>query len=570
MVLFAIVASAAMGMFVTGMKASLVVRLDTGAKALTQERIEMMRNLTYRIPFAASPAANPPDFLDTYYTTSLMAAPNISAGAVSAGYVSAARVGPSARLPEEPQAGAFYRFVQPQVPGFSKYTQSVATQFISPTGDALAPDAGYNSQALSPADEAKSPYVRLAVTTKWTAGRLSKSYTVSSRLSDGQPAPAQLTIQGRITAVSVKTATAASYSASTASWTSPVNLAVSAAAISMDGSLTTGGQVTATADGALATLSPGGRLDGATAAVSVPPAGSTQAANAGAQSLTDAGGTVVASLAATSVQNVSASLTESMPFIASSTSPVRATVGGSGPGGHGLAVRNNAAGQVHLQLHSTKPQAYLADGADTAVATGFVSTVKGAAHKVTAGMTARSGTVALLPTTFAPDGLVQVELVSSSVTCESNGAAPTVTGAYSANVRYMTYTPAVINNGVAVPATYAYSPTMTVGTASAVKLTEAMLTSSVATGGKQVGVTPTGLPLWLGDYIRSWSSRDSVAAAGQPLKKSVQLDLAGLVSVETVATRHDAAITDATKRSDPTSTIGLQLGSISCVAEDMR
>jgi hypothetical protein len=220
---------------------------------------------------------------------------------------------------------------------------------------------------------------------------------------------------------------------------------------------------------------------------------------------------------------------------------------------------------LNLQLHPTKPQAYMADaGSDSAVTTGYLSSTKGTAHKVVAGMSANSGTVVLLPTTFAPDGVLQVQLVSSSVTCESNGVTPAVSGAYSANVRYLSYTPATIKNGVFTPASYAYK-TITVGTSSSVKLTEALLSTV------QVGVALDGVtPLMLGDYIGSWSSRDSVAASGQTLKHSVQLDVAGLVSVETVPTRRNTDIADQTKQLDPTSTIGLQLGSISCTAEDIR
>lgn len=538
MTLFALVSTAAVSMFIMGMKASLVVKLDTGAKSLTQERIEKMRNLTYHIAHQAS-GFNPPDLLDIYYRTSLTNAGPIVGEVVPAGYVPATSTGATYRLAEEPPAGAFYRYVEDPVSGFSKYKQYVATQFIDTTGTAVTPQSGYNSQALSPADEAPSPTLGVTVVTKWKAGTLSKNYSVYTRLSDAQPAAAQITIQGRMAAVHVQTAT-----------DTTTRLVAEAGVLGLDGSLTTSGRAAASGVAASAALSSGLRVDGAVASVNVPPAAASVGASAGDQDLNDGIGDVV-EFNASSLSNVGASLTSSMPQAASAASPVTSVLNGSG--GQVFKLTNHPSPESRLQIATGQPMLWISSGGpgNAATSTGYMASTSGGTHNATTVLTAQTKYVSLLPTTFAPDGIVRVKLTSATVNCTSNGATPAVTGSYAAEVQFLRYNPSGLGS-------YSYQTLAVDDTASV--LTPALLTTV------QVGFDPvTGSPLMLSDYILNWSNATDIAGSAQVISDGdgIQLDTPGLVSLETVATRFSGV-------ADATSTIGLQLGAFSCVAEDNR
>ena len=51
---------------ITGLRASVVAKLDTGAKNLSQQRFELMRNLPFRIAYDPAITTGV-DLLDTYY-----------------------------------------------------------------------------------------------------------------------------------------------------------------------------------------------------------------------------------------------------------------------------------------------------------------------------------------------------------------------------------------------------------------------------------------------------------------------------------------------------------------------
>jgi prepilin-type N-terminal cleavage/methylation domain-containing protein len=535
MTVFALVATAAVGMFITAMKASLVSKLDTGAKSLTQERIEVMRNLAYHIAYQPAATFNPPDFLDQYYAN-LTPAGTITPTTVPPGYVAASATGSSYRLPEEPATGAFYRFALNPVPGFPRYRQYVATQFLDPAGAAVTPPASYNSMLQSPADDAPSALVGITVVTKWFAGTLSKTYAVQSQMTDGQPGPSQLNGQARMTAFHIQTGVG-----------SETQLVVEAGALSIDGSTSTGSRSAVSALGGSAALSPGSRLEGAFASVNVPPS-VTPGPSVTGSSQTMTSGSELAYFAGTTVSNVYASLSNGLPLGASAASPVTSILDDVGGSSWALRVRNNAAPDSGLQIDMSKPQVYIKGGSgESAKSTGYLLTTPGTSHKVQSVLTAQTRSLHILPTSFAPEGVVQVQLQSASIDCTSTGTSPAVTGTYQAVVQYVTYDP--------FTATYG-TTSLTVGPGMGT-LTDSMLDTV------QVGVdSTTGAALHLRDYISSWSNIANVPALGVQITggKGVQMSTAGLVSLETVETRSG----------DESSTIAVQVGAASCVAEDNR
>jgi hypothetical protein len=153
--------------------------------------------------------------------------------------------------------------------------------------------------------------------------------------------------------------------------------------------------------------------------------------------------------------------------------------------------------------------------------------------------------VDIMPTSFAPDGVVQVTLNRASLSCASSGAASaTPTSDWSAKVSYWSY----LTGGYV---------DLAVAKGSADPLLASLLTRGP--GGAQVSTTTLGAPLYLGDYIQSWSSGSLKAGAATGTTR--QADLTA-VSVTTVPTRDSDTV--------GASGINLAFGQLSCLAQDNR
>ena len=193
--LLGLIAGATVPLLITGLRASVVAKLDTAAKNLSQQRFELMRNSPFRIAYDPT-ITNGVDLLDTYY-------PNLTApggGVDTAGYVTT-----QARRTGEPTAGPYYRTKFVQSLGNTTYTQYVATQFLTPDTTpklAVTPPTGYSTTSLGN-DRAPSPLVGVTVITEWTYGTMSKRLTVYSQISDVAPGPPLVTLQARVAAVRI-------------------------------------------------------------------------------------------------------------------------------------------------------------------------------------------------------------------------------------------------------------------------------------------------------------------------------------------------------------------------------
>jgi hypothetical protein len=157
----------------------------------------------------------------------------------------------------------------------------------------------------------------------------------------------------------------------------------------------------------------------------------------------------------------------------------------------------------------------------------------------------------------SPDGLLKVTLTSFSMTCDSRaGTSPPASATlnYAGTVSYRTYD--------AVQNVYGYSAPIDISSS---QTTDPLAAISLAsgTGGVVVGVDGTGVPLYLGDYIQSWSSltAPAIGAAKQLASNgsSVSLSLPGVFTV-----------TSRPLRTEADSTAGLQIAAASCVAGDIR
>lgn len=530
--LFSVIAAAAAGMLVTGLRTSLVSKLDTGAKNLGQERVEIMRNLPFHIP--RDPAATTPDshdLLDIYFRN-LTAAPNDKA----TGFVGACGTETTVcagRASWDPKSGSFYRYVIDPVPGHPKYRQYVSTQFLNENRVPLAPASTYDSQ-VSGADSGPSQFVGVTVTTFWTAGKLSKSFTLETLISAGRPAASRVTLQARGAALKL-----------TGNVDAARLLTLETAVVNLDGALAVGASSAAQAAGARASITNSGSFDASLDSLQSPPNPAPVNKSESAKSLVDSSVTV-AHVGNTEIRDLAPTVTGGLPAVGSQATPVIARVQPHGAGAVPLRFSPLPAPNSHLMIDTTRPLVWSDPGSNVAVAEsrGYLTSTAGVSHAATASVTGSTLTVAMFPTTFAPSGVVQLSLNAAALTCTTNGTTGSATLTYGATLSYWNgtgYTTLALDHGQGT------SPL-----------------DSVNLPATQVGVDSFGTPIYLSEYVSSWSSATTATIAGGR-------------TVDTDSNRVEAAyeglvkITSAPMRDgDASSTVGLLAGNLTCIAEDNR
>ncbi|MFN2610209.1 MAG: prepilin-type N-terminal cleavage/methylation domain-containing protein [Actinomycetota bacterium] len=563
--LLAIVTLGTVPLFVSGLRTSLVSKLDTGAKNLNQERIEIMRNLPFHIDVSSGevtqtsgvceqPARTDPtgcrytDLLDTYFRSL-----TVATSTTTAGYVNSAGL----KTSDEP-ATPFYRFVINPITGLAggtfnqnRYAQYVSTQFLSVTSTgntaAVTPRAGYDSQ--SPGNDfAQSRLVGVTVITTWTAGNQTKKLVSYTQIADGRPGTPKVTLEARVIALRV-----------TGSLGSSTQLTLDAGISNANGSQANGSEATVQAQGARADIIPGGSIDGATATASAPPDTNAATVNVAAQILQFSGQNV-SCFAATGASNVSAAIAAQQPLVASSANPAQGLVKRTGSGCNGGAgtpsnvnVNLGFSNLPDSTLFNIDTSQYMVRVDDTSGSPPSVSgqaylqSSGGSGHSATSFGSANSQLIKILPTTFAPQGLVQVFITSASLTCTTNGTIGSASAAFNITVNYWKRDPLTGSSAYV-------STNLQQGNPLVSPLSVAVLNST------QVTVDGTGLPVFLSSYIDTWNSLVNPISIISNPATSVTSNLGGIVQINTKPTRSG----------DPTSTIGIQVGSLTCTSEDNR
>jgi hypothetical protein len=178
-------------------------------------------------------------------------------------------------------------------------------------------------------------------------------------------------------------------------------------------------------------------------------------------------------------------------------------------------------------------------------AAGYGAATGGTSHFSTTCASVRTQAIHLFPTSFAPAGVVQLTFQAQAM-CRTNG------GVYSG---------ANPNGG---HANVSYSGTVSVWSQSLGGYTAPVAFDSSNILDTRVPLTtPVAPGLTLASYVESWSS---VSAAD--LDKGVQIDQDNNAVAATYANL--ARVNSAVLGPDPTSSIGVLLGAISCTAEDNR
>lgn len=546
MLIFAIVAMTGLSLILTSLSATGRARTEGVAKNLGQERLETMRNLPYSV--SASVSTSVQDLLDIYYTSTSTPAPN----AASTGYVPDGGTRDVSK--GDPAAGAFFRRVltDADIDGFNGFSQRVTAQFMKDQSTVLPPttfiSSSTSNDGLPPAST-----IAVNVTTLWQVNGKPQRFTVYSQIAEAAAKPPLVTLQARLSVLRF-----------TGVLPSARELVVEAGAVNLDGSLSNSTSASAVAQGGMAAIANGARIDGAKESLSAPPDATKTDVSGGVRTLAD-GSSTVAQLSTSLVSGMYVGASGGKPRVGTSANPVSATLYGGGFGGSDLVFSaSNApdlASRLALQGDLARILVPSCGGSCVAVqGTGQLDSTTGATHSATAKLGGRvAGTIAILPTVKSPQGLLKVTLTSFSLTCDSRaGTTPpaSATLSYAGTVQYRTY------DATVSPPVYSYSAPISISsTQTSDPLAGISLMSGA--GGVVVGVDGSGLPLYLGDYIQSWSSltASAIDAAKQLASNGTSVSLA-LPGVFTVTSRP--------LRSEPDSTAGLQLAAGSCVAGDVR
>jgi Tfp pilus assembly protein PilV len=555
-----VVMTALLPQLVLSIQATGTARLATQAKGVAQGELEKMRNLPYHISPDAGDFRDR-DLLDFYYrnvSASTAAVTCTTSGTYTipattwTGFVPAT----GARCDYEPPLGvAFYRRVSQvsAVTAGTDFTVVVNTRFLSGATppQPVAPPTGYDSQSVTRSRPATTQ-IGANVTVLYrdrTAVRATSTYT---QIADRPVATLRVRAEANVTAVEVGSETADNGPAS-----------LSAGLLNLAGSLTYASTVKANLAATSAGLAPGAQAAGASQSLAAPPASAAAVVNAGAGSLTGSG-CDIACWGSTRLDVASVSAAGGLPLAGTQAAPMQTLV--TDTGNHGISFGNSAPAQYLPDLKLTLPLLRLhpeAAAAPTGISPGCSPGGSGASAYVTAGgylrttaiadavapstvescVVARTSSISLFPTEFAPKGVVVVKLTQASAHCTVAGPAhtPSATFDYSAVVTYW--------DGSGYQTLPTVSPGMSTDPLDAVNL----------------ATTPVGGGRMLGDYIASWSALLSSETTKTQADGVAQVKLPGVITIASQPTRQGVA-----PDSDPTSVVSVAIGSLGCIAEDRR
>jgi prepilin-type N-terminal cleavage/methylation domain-containing protein len=557
--LVALAAGGSVPLLVVAAKASTTSRLNTQAKNLAQWRFESMRDLPFHVDRQNGPFV---DLLDVYYTNlGTTPATRTRANEIEVGHW----VASGASTPDP--SGPFYQVKVSSVPGYPSFSQTIDTQFLTATG-AILPAAsfpGYDSQ-VEGRDQPPSLLVGVTVTTTWTDHGNTHSYTSYTRIADSRGLLSTMTSQGSAEFMQVSS-------------TGPAGnaLTVDVASAKAGGSQSTGSVASAdvraleardaigqTYEGATATATSPGTASGVGQGSSVTSAGSgcgwvasgqTQYANASADVVNSGGLPKVPSNVDTN--SPPANQATAQLWSTGSNNTCSATSGIFGFNNQSTAYSSN------LMLAPDQPLVSILNAGTSSVTVSGSAWVNASApttnpHTVSSGANAfATKSVVLFPgATFGTSnnnfvGLVKLKLTQASISCLSSVAGgiatQSATGSWSVTISYWSATGSNGSPGYVDLPTYTWNSAT--GTGSADPLASIDPASIVV---YQSGTTV----LHLSDYIASWSTERSIVENSN--SGVHQLD--GIVSVTTQAVRDG----------DILSAVGLQLGNLSCVADDSR
>lgn len=555
-----VVAAAVAPLTVSALRAGYGAKLYTQAKNIAQQQVEGMRNLQYHIDASsqkdASGASIPAarlDLLDTYYpalTPTAAAATNVATA--PAGWV-AAGVG---RAAGEPASGSFYRWTKDvTLPNDkSAFHVVVDTQFLnSSTGGPVNPPTGYNYADTTGMDAPASTSVGVTVFVTWTVYGAPKQEQTYTRIDSATPQQPLTTSQAQALAIDVTSTS--DPNTGLEAIVGQVNADGSSAVGSLPNSISSATS-SVNAVGASASQTPGPSVQDPNSPATAGSAPQVSSVPSSSESNGDGlSGCGLICYGKTSTVGGPVTVTQGLPVVGaqgSGGSPITASVAGNGNStGATLSFANNA-NVTNLGL-AAGPLVLLAGSGGAPVATGGagITTTAGASHSVstqasacftaspcpTSGGTS-STLLEVMPTSFAPNGVIQIQLIRASISCVAGTSAPSTSADYQAHVWYWNGSGYVKLGDVQPGNTVDPLPDPTTLT---------------------VGVY-NGTVMHLSDYIQSWGSALSATTANGVGGNTARTTLGGVVTVTTQPTRSG----------DSTSAISVKVGVLACYALDSR
>ena len=237
--LLVVVMVSALPVFVNMLKSTAVTKAHTQAKNLSQERLDQMRDLRFHVDRQNGPFL---DLLDMYYTNATVASP-VTTVPSGSGTLTGQYIDAGTGAGGQP-VGPYYRVSTGPIPGAASFSQVITTQFLTPDGSAVPATRfrnSYNSQTVG-SDQAPSLMVGVTVITSWTYGGTTKAFRTYTRITDGRPQAPVVQSQARAVAVDI-TSNAADGS----------TLELQGGVAKLDGSQSSGSSVSGYVTGALVT-----------------------------------------------------------------------------------------------------------------------------------------------------------------------------------------------------------------------------------------------------------------------------------------------------------------------------
>lgn len=562
--IFATVLVAVLPQLVIGIRSTGASRFVTQAKGVAQGRLARMGNLPYHVAPSAGDYRDVLDyyFRDLHHPSTPVTAASCRSGAgyaaPSAGWIG--YVDGTDRCDYEPQAGPLYRYVTPDAgDGFAVV---VSTQFLSSATPPVPviPVAGYDTQSAGH-DTPAAAQIGVTVTVLYRERGTLRPVSTFTQIADQPKATTRLNLNARAEAVNLGSA-----AKTDGALTMGLGLLDLSGAVGF--ASTTSARLTAATAG-LAT----GAQRSATASLDAPPVVSATTVSGLPTGLNDS--CTYACWGTTQLGEGAMTAANALPNAGLPAAPMRAAV--AGPENGALSFSTNALADYRTGLGITGPLA-ATDGtaSDSGALTTSCRTAGGSpVYASSAGYlrtfaptdpsygveSCAAGTTTklkLFPTSFAPDGVVQVSLAEASTRCTVTGAAHTAaaTFAYSALVRYRQVDAA----GTASWGQVQIAPGGPTDPLAAVNL-----------GGIDVGGGHK-----LGDYIASWSSLVGSSVQKVEAGGTASVSLPGVLNITSMPLRPGTqTLTDATgavlaNNVDLSSALSLTLGVVSCSAQDAR
>lgn len=563
-----------------GMKAGDAARRLTQAKSIALGEMERMRNLPF---WVARNAGEFIDVLDRYYTDRTPPSAPPACGSVDAWIAPAAGArgyvaNDAPRCAWEPP-GAFFRSVRTgsTATGDDGFVVVVDLQFLTDTSPPVPvdPPADWTTQTVN-RDRPPAQQVGATVTVFPAERTVRTPVQTHTQISRHEQAVTR--IRASVDAAALQVGT----SVSTAGEETP--LTVSAGVLTLGSSTTYASSVDAVLSGVSAGLGTGQQARGATRSASAPPAVTATAVDLSSGGLDD-GTCHLVCWGGTRVSEMPVSAAGGLPNAGSPGAPLTAMLKEPSSGGQALTVAAGASAAYRPNLSLVAPvvrarsgtvgtatttacQALSSGTPARVAATGWLRatspTDAGSPSLVEACGTARLGVMAVLPTSFAPHGIIRLRLERVSASCRVSGSAHAATSTVDYLASVWRWVPDSDSRDDPV-SDYQLVATISPSTASDVL------------AGVPLATTPVPGHGVLGDWIAAWSNLAPGGVRRETAAGSVAVTVPGVVTVLTQPLRHRVDAAGALVRDgagdplvEPASTLSLTLGAVSCRAEDAR